>query len=213
MQVKEMLEIMALLSVGADTLTPKAEAVFLRYLNVANINIFNKTASINPDLITTAELFTEVGSNMVFLDQKPFIIASVFLDEEPNPLTLIPFIDLILMRRKFREKTKPRFFTFTKKEIYLYPVEENQTYRVIPLYVPQPQPLEIDTDEADIPLPVSFHNLLVDEALYYLFLDEEGFKSPQRALEAKARAMELRSDLISYLYGNTNQTISTFSNI
>lgn len=213
MNVVDMLQMMALLSVGTDALTPKTESVFLRYLNVANMNIFNKTASLNPDLLLNEELFTEVGDNRVFLNQKPFMIAHILIDNDPLPLTLVPYVDLILTNRRLREQGQPRVFTFRKETILLYPINPQKSHRVIPFYVPQPVPLSTGTGEADIPVPISFHNLLVDEALYYLFLDEEGFKSPQRAVEAKARAMELKSDLIAYLYGNTSQTISTFSNI
>lgn len=213
MNVVDMLQMMALLSVGTDALTPKTESVFLRYLNVANMNIFNKTASLNPDLLLNEELFTEVGDNRVFLNQKPFMIAHILIDNDPLPLTLVPYVDLILTNRRLREQGQPRVFTFRKETILLYPINPQKSHRVIPFYVPQPVPLSTGTGEADIPVPISFHNLLVDEALYYLFLDEEGFKSPQRAVEAKARAMELKSDLIAYLCGNTNQSITTFSNI
>lgn len=213
MQVTEILETMALMSVGGDNLTAKTKAIFLRYLNLANRNIYNKTAAINPALFVNEQLQPLLNSQEVQLAQIPFSVSKVYVDNQYPDLTLKTFSEFIDIKKKWNGEGTPEFFTFRNTTLSIYPIRSNVQYTLEIWYVPQPIILDETIAETDIPYPLSFHNLLVDEALYYLFLDEEGFKNTQKSMEAKQRAMNQKNELISYLYGNTNQTLSTFSNI
>ena len=212
MIVSEMLDMMALLSVGADTLTPATQAIFLKYLNLANKWLYAETASLNPDLLVNESITTETGAESVDLAEEPFSVSKVYVDDFYSALELKFFLDFLDLKRNMRLSGRPQFFTFRKKELSFYPVETGKQYTLDIWYVPPVSTLESDTGEDGIPLPVAFHPVLVDSALYYLFLDEEGFKETRKAQDAKERAQKGKDRLVAYLYANTRQTISTFSN-
>lgn len=213
MQVTDILETMALMSVGGDNLTAKTKAIFLRYVNLANLNLYNKTAAINPNLFVNEQLQPILNGEEVQLGQIPFSVSKVYVNDQYPDLTLKTFSEFIDIKKKWNGESSPEFFTFRKNTVSIYPIRLNVQYTLDIWYVPQPLILDETVAESDIPYPISFHNLLVDEALYYLFLDEEGFKDTRASMEAKMRSENQKKELISYLYANTNQTLSTFSNI
>lgn len=213
MQVTEILETMALMSVGGDNLTQKTKSIFLRYLNLANRNIYNKIASINPDLFINEQIQTIQDSEDVQLNQNPFLVSVLYVENQYPGLLLKTFLDFVDFKKDFNGEGDPQIFTFRKDIVSIYPIRGNTQYNLDIWYTPQPIILDENTAENDIPCPLSFHNLLVDESLYYLFLDEDGFKDSRKSMEAKERAKDQKKDLISYLYANSNQTLSTFSNV
>ena len=213
MQVTEILETMALMSVGGDNLTPKTKSIFLRYLNLANRNIYNKTASINPDLLINEQIQSIQNNEDVQLNQNPFLVSSLYVENQYPGLLLKTFLDFIDFKKNFNGEGEPQVFTFRKDTVSIYPIRANTQYNLDIWYTSQPIILDENTAENDIPCPLSFHNLLVDEALYYLFLDEEGFKDSRKSMEAKERAKDQKKELISYLYANSNQILGTFSNV
>ncbi len=81
------------------------------------------------------------------------------------------------------------------------------------VFVPQPKFLKAETPEDDIPYPLAYHPVLVDGALYYLFQEEGGFKSPQKAQAAEQRWEIGKTRLISYLYQASGSSFSTFSSV
>lgn len=212
MLVSEMLEMMALLSVGSDALTPSTQNIFLKYLNLANQILYTDTANINPDLLVDESITTEVNVDSVELSTTPFSVPKLYTNGSDRPLQHKFFLDFLDLKRNMRLSGRPQFFTFRKNELSFYPIESGKQYTLDVWYVPPVETLRADTGEESIPLPVSFHHVLVDTALYYLFLDEEGFKETKKAQEAKERAQKGKGRLIAYLYSNTCQTISTFSN-
>lgn len=213
MQVIDILQTMALMSVGGDNLTPKTQAIFLRYLNLANRNIYNKIASINPDLFINEQIQSIQNSEDIQLNQNPFLVSALYVENQYPGLRLKTFLDFIDFKKDFNGNGDPQVFTFRKDTVSIYPIRDNTQYNLDIWYTPQPLILDLTVDENDIPYPVSFHNILVDEALYYLFLDEDGFKDSRKSMEAKERAKDQKKDLISYFYANSNQTLGTFSNV
>lgn len=212
MQVIEMLEEMALLSVGPDNLTPKTKTIFFKYLNIANRKIYNKTANINPDTLINERIQTDLDSENVELADNPFFISAVYVDNKYPGLILKTFVDFIDVKKQVNGEGDPTFFTFRKKNVSIYPIRANLQYELEIWYSTQPKKIDETTLEDSIPYPISFHDVLIDEALYYLFLDEEGFKDTRKSIEAKERSEKQKKELISYLYSNTDQTLRTFSN-
>jgi len=95
MQVTEILETMALMSVGGDNLKPKTKSIFLRYLNLANRNIYNKIASINPDLFINEQIQTIQDSEDVQLNQNPFLVSVLYVENQYPGLLLKTFLDFV----------------------------------------------------------------------------------------------------------------------
>lgn len=213
MQVIDILQTMALMSVGGDNLTPKTKAIFLRYLNLANGDIYNKTANINPDLLVNEQLQTNQDSEDVQLNQNPFLVSALYVENQYPGLLLKTFLDFIDFKKNYNGNGDPQVFTFRKDTVSISPIRANTQYNLDIWYTPQPIILDENTAENDIPYPLSFHDVLVNKALYYLFLDEDGFKDSRKSMEAKERSKDQEKDLISYLYANSNQTLGTFSNV
>jgi hypothetical protein len=213
MQVIEMLENMALLSVGPDNLTPKTKSIFLKFLNMANREIYNDTASINADIAVNEQITTVANSENVQLKHSIFSVSKVYVNNNYPGLGLKSFFDFTDLKKNNPSEGTPEIFTFRKKVLSIYPIRSILTYNLDIWYAPQPINITETTDEDNIPYPLSFHDLLVDTALYYLFLDEEGFKNTAKNQKAESRAKMRKSQLIAYLYANTNQTLSTFSNV
>lgn len=213
MNVIEMLETMALLSVGPDNLTSQTKSIFLKFLNIANRKLYNKTASVNPDILINEDIETDEDNETVKLSNIPYLVSSVYIKDRYPGLNLKSFSDFVDVKKYINNSGEPQFFTFRKDLVSIYPIRPNTKYELDIWYSKQPDKITEKTVESEIPYPISFHDLLVDEALYYLFLDEEGFKDSRKSMEAKDRAIKQEKELISYLYSNSNQNLRTFSNI
>lgn len=212
MQVIDILNNMALLSAGLDTLTPLTTDIFLKYVNLANLEIFSETANLNSDLLINDQIQTTAGLQDVTLTNNAFFVQTVFVDTNFPALSLISFLEFLNVQQRFINQAAqrdPYCFTFRKNILSIYPIFPATQYNLSIWYAPYPSVITLDTAEADIPIPIPFHSVLVDAALYYLFLDEEGFKNTQKSMEAKARKEKTRLSLISYL---DNQNIHTFMN-
>lgn len=214
MQIIDMLENMALLSVGPDSLTTKTKSIFLKYLNIANREIYGKTSSINPDIVINETIQVPLNNSTVDVDKEIFSIYNIYVKDKRNPLFLKPYMDFIAYKKRgFFNQSDPEICSFRKKTVFIYPIKTNVQYELDIFYTAHCTPLTEATAEEDIPYPKTYHDVLVDGALYYLFSDEEGFKSVRNKLEAKERKEERLKSLISYLNSNQNQNISTYSEI
>lgn len=214
MQVIDMLGNMALLSVGPDSLTPKTKAIFLKYLNIANREIYGKTAAINPDVVVNETIDVQVGHDEIALDNDIFSVNNIYVNDKYPSLKLKPYMDFIAYKKwRTVNSSDPEIFSFRKNTLLIYPIRPNTQYTLDVFYAPHPEDIRETTAEGDIPCPKVFHDILVDGALYYLFSDEEGFKSTRDKLEAKERKESRLKDLNSYLYSNQNQSFSTYSPI
>ena len=207
-----MLENMALLSVGPDSLTPKTKVIFLKYLNIANREIYGKTAAINPDVVINETIQVQVGSDEIELNNDIFSVSSLYVNDQYPSLTLKSYMDFVAYKKwRTINSSDPEVFSFRKNTILIYPILPTTQYTLDIFYAPHPINIKESTDESDIPYPKVFHDILVDSALYYLFSDEEGFKSTRDKLESKERKESRLKDLNSYLYSNQNQSLSTYS--
>lgn len=214
MRVSELLTLMGHLSIGNDHITPTERGIFLQYLNLAHLELYQETANFNQDLLVTETLATqpaENGEHKATLSRMPYLVSGVFDRTNRRPLC----------RFSVEEAIHNAFGAANMRIAFGYAVQRNVvSFIPAPLkelsitvwYVPQPPTLTEMMDEADIPYPIAFHPVLVDGALYYLFQEEGGFKSSQREQEARARWQTGKTKLLSYLFSSGGQTLSTFSN-
>lgn len=216
MNVKEMIELMGTLGVGEGA-NVVPEDVYIQYLNLANLELYQQTASFNDDILTKETRQNIVGPNIIELNNYPYIINSVIVVGQRDPLFKMPFVRFSMIVDEAQNnpnnqnaQTPPSIYTKQNKKITFFPFNEDTVYTVNVFYAKQPKKLNIDTEEEDVPYPIAYHNVLVDGALKYLFAGEGGFRSSKNQERAVNDYAVGKSRLISYLQGSNSHRISTF---
>lgn len=234
--VSDAIDTMALLSVGRDNVGDYEKVIFLRYLDLANKELFQKTATINSDIVirsnqkTLHDNFAISGQkSLLFLKRRdgsssaPFRILSIkdYAKQKTykeitlsSALEISPFLDSGFL--------KSCFYT-NFGSIYFFDDSIPANTELNCCWIPQPTTLSLDmemtTDDSyslEIPYPPAYQNILIDGALYYLFQDEDGFRSSQKMAAAQNRWEVGKSRLIAYLMNKNNSgydRVSTFSSI
>lgn len=213
MRISELLTVMGNLSVGNDNVTPFERTIFLQYLNLAHLELFQETANFNQDLVEI-EILDREPEGVAAFPAMPYVVVCVYdvgHKRKLERLSQIDAIDPVCRSQSGTGMVAPSHYVIHKKTIQFIPAP-TVAITVLAWYIPQPQSLTLETEERDIPYPIAYHPVLVDGALYYLFQEEGGFKSSQKELEAKIRWEKGKSRLLSYLYSASGQTLSTFSN-
>lgn len=213
MKVAELLTLMGTLSVGNDNITPTERAIFLQYLNLAHLELYQGTANFNQDLLVKEVLTTQEGLNTVTLSKMPYLVSSVYDATHKQPLKRLAVAEA--SDPAYIPQGTPQGYCMQKAILSFIPVAtvpaQTSAVSVVVWYIPQPSAFTEATEEKDIPYPLAYHPVLVDGGLYYLFQEEGGFKSSHKENEAKARWETGKSKLLSYLHSSGGQTFSTFS--
>ena len=217
MKIAELLTLMGHLSVGNDNITPTERAIFLQYLNLAHLELYQETANFNQDLLIMENLANEEqarleGTNTVKLSRMPYLVSSVYVLTNKQKLSRLSLGEAIENDPDLSSRGTPSAY-FVQKDTIRFVPTQTTAIPVIVWYVPQPKTLAEAMEEGDIPYPVAYHPVLADGALYYLFQEEGGFKNTQKELEARERWKTGKSKLLSYLHNSSSQSFSTFSSI
>lgn len=200
------------MSVGNDTSTDDEKSIFLKYLNQAHYELYNHTASVNEDLVVNEAQTTTANSSDVTLQNNIFCVNAVFIPDRITSLESKNLMEYVAYKKEYGASS-PSIYMFRKNTISIYPIVANKQYDLDIWYTPQPEELTETTPENDIPYPASFHNILVDGALYYLFLDEEGYQSTERSRNHTMKWEKGKQDLYAYLFHRSGQITSSFSNV
>ena len=212
MEVSTLLSLMGNLSLGNDNITQVERAIFLQYLNLANLELYQITANFNQDLLVQVTLANQVDSNQVQLPEIPYLVSYVYDITHQRQLRRISLTDAITKDPAFTANGNPTQY-FVKRDILEFIPKQTAITSINLWYVPQPTTLTEQTPEQDIPYPLAYHPVLVDGALYYLFQEEGGFKNLQKAQAAQARWEVGQTRLLAYLYNSSGQLFSTFSSV
>jgi len=212
MEVSTLLSLMGNLSLGNDNITAVERAIFLQYLNLANLELYQITANFNQDLLVQVTLANQANSNQVQLPEIPYLVNSVYDLTRQRQLRRISLSDAIAENPAFTANGNPTQY-FVKRDILEFVPTQTAITSINVWYVPQPKTLTEQTLEQNIPCPLAYHPVLVDGALYYLFQEEGGFKSLQKAQAAQARWEVGQTRLLAYLYNSSGQLFSTFSSV
>jgi hypothetical protein len=212
MEVSTLLSLMGNLSLGNDNITQVERAIFLQYLNLANLELYQITANFNQDLLVQVTLANQVDSNQVQLPETPYLVNSVYDLTHQRQLRRISLNDAITKDPAFIANGNPTQY-FVKRDVLEFVPTQTAITSINVGYVPQPTTLTEQTPEQDIPYPLAYHPVLVDGALYYLFQEEGGFKNLQKAQAAQARWEVGQTRLLAYLYNSSGQLFSTFSSV
>jgi len=212
MQVSGLLTLMGNLSLGNDNITKVERAIFLQYLNLAHLELYQVTANFNCDLLIQETVANQEGKNYAQLPEKPYLVNSVYDLTHQRQLHRISLTQAIERDPAFVRKGNPCQYFVRQDTLRFVPVPIEVTSIKV-WYVPQPITLTEQTPEEEIPYPVVYHPVLVDGALYYLFCEEGGFKNLQKSQAAQERWEVGQTRLIAYLYNSSGETFSTFSNV
>jgi hypothetical protein len=212
MEVSTLLSLMGNLSLGNDNITQVERAIFLQYLNLAHLELYQVTANFNQDLLVQVTLANQVDSNQVQLPETPYLVNSVYDLTHQRQLRRISLTDAIPKDLASTAKGNPIQY-FVQKDLLQFVPTQTAITSINVWYVPQPTTLTEQTPEQDIPYPLAYHPVLVDGALYYLFQEEGGFKNLQKAQAAQARWEVGQTRLLAYLYNSSGQLFSTFSSV
>lgn len=213
MKISDILNFMGLIGVGTDTLSDADKAIYLQYINQAHYELYNSTAALNEDLIINEEKTTTVNVDNVDLSTRPLSINKVYIDDYVNPLKQLRRLEFVDYTKQSTSPGYPCVFTFQLKKLSIYPIIKDITYDLDIWYTPEVTDLAENTPEDDIPYPISFHYVLREGALYYLFQDEGGFKNTEKIDKQLMKWEKGKQNLYSYLFHKTGEIVSTFSNV
>ena len=212
MEVSTLLSLMGNLSLGNDNITKEERTIFLQYLNLAHLELYQVTANFNQDLLVQVTLANQVDSNQVQLPEPPYLVNHVYDLTHHRQLRRISLSDAIERDGSKTWTGNPTQYVVRRDILEFVPIQTAVT-SINLWYVPQPIPLTEQTPEEDIPYPLAYHPVLVDGALYYLFCEEGGFKNLQKAQDAQRRWEVGQTRLLAYLYNSSGQLFSTFSSV
>ena len=212
MEVSALLSLIGNLSLGNDNITQVERAIFLQYLNLAHLELYQVTANFNQDLLIQETLANEEGKNYAQLPKKPYLVNSVYDLTHQRKLRRISLTDAIERDPAFVSTGNPCQYFVMQDKVHFVPVQTAVTSIKV-WYVPQPITLTEQTPEEEIPYPAVYHPILADGALYYLFQEEGGFRDSQKSQAAQTRWETGKTRLISYLFNGSSQVLSTFSSV
>ena len=212
MEVQKLLTLMGNLSLGNDNITQVERAIFLQYLNLAHLELYQVTANFNQNLLIQETVANQAGLNYAQLSGTPYLVNSVYDLTHQRQLRRISLTDAIERDPAFVSTGNPCQYFVRQDMIRFVPVQTAVTSIKV-WYVPQPITLTEQTPEQDIPYPMAYHPVLVDGALYYLFQEEGGFKNLQKSTDAQRRWAVGQTRMLAYLYNSSGTSFSTFSSV
>jgi hypothetical protein len=183
MNTTELIELTNQLSTDKSYLTPKERIAYLKYLNMANLELYEIASSGLNTIVKKVNVFLDDASQAFLLPDDLFKITSILVNKTPliigninREASILPTQYLVLgnyiycnitnLGLNFLSAVDP-IDNITKKYITLF-------------YVPNPKTLvEIIDDansETDTPIyPVPYHLFLVHGALYYFYFSNKVF--------------------------------------
>ena len=223
MDVKQILALMATLSIGLDQIDtddPKNldVIIFMQYLNLAYFEILNLTLTQNPQ-VPIVNQSLNCNNGICDATSSPiFIPKSVYDIKSNRPLEGTTLEEVMKRDPGLQIKTAPALeWYYSNGTINIYP---NVTSLLADgngigiRYIAQPAPLTRDTPSSGILIPYMYQQLLADGASYYLFQSETGFKDQLKMQAAFTRWEEGKRKLFAYMKNISGKKhFSTYSPI
>lgn len=213
MNVKEIIQIAADLSVGLNKPTTEDQDIYLRYLNLVHFDLYRATAAFNPYISMMLDVYTadKTGVGFVKLTKIPFSIVGVSYISNgiASVLKRKSFEDIIENDFMQTSVGNPVNWYYQNKQLYIYPIK---AVELAVRYIPEASVFTINTLESEMPYPALYHQVLVDGISYYLFQGESGLKSSDDAKLALAKFEQGKRMLYAYLLNLSGGSIgSTYS--
>jgi hypothetical protein len=209
MTVPDMLEILTHFGVRSDLITTEEKAFYLHYLNLAHLELYALTASLNENTLSK-EATGEVTDGFFDLPEEPFKVLCVTDQNQRLKLKPITLSRLKTFYPLFSENAPlegtPQYFVLKGRRLFVVPFKETT---LIVFYLPQAPVLNAQTEESALPYPAVFHPLLIEGALKYLVQDVEtsSLKDEMRIRLATHAWESGKGRFVTYLGGKDPQSL------
>lgn len=212
MDVIDIINLMAVTGVGLEEPTPSDQAVFLKYLNLAHLDLYKVVAvMMKPLLLKKENISTDINGAYAFVEM-PFTIEKVVSVINKKELSLTTISSIQNLDILVENKGVPYKFFWSGNGISIYPNPEVATELAI-WVVKNANILNLGTRSSEIPYPATFHDVLLNGANYYLFQSESGFKNVEKMRIAEERWEKGKTMMIDYLQRFQVNSPSTYSHI
>lgn len=193
MNVKELIELTNQLSLDAASPTEKSQQRYLRYLNLANMELYTIAAGGLKTLLKKVELFLDDSTQNFKLPDDLYKIRLLSINRQPLLSDNIDNIEYIGSDKYL--VVGDRIHTNLTAAVSNYLLKEDPTDRVLKkyitlLYVPNPKKLVVDVTnpllETNTPVyPVPYHHFLAHGALYYYYFSNKVFMEKMAHIKDK----------------------------
>jgi hypothetical protein len=222
MDVKEILKLLATLSIGLDDIDVESDnpsldvIVFMRYINQAYTEILQSTLAESPFVRKRKESVNCNDGDCDATEETIFLPITVYDVESNSPLLKTTYEEILKIDPGFtKEGVIPEKWFYWNGIISVYPIVTSllaDGKGIGVAYIPQPDLLTKDSESADIAIPAMYQSLLVDGASYYLFQSETGFKDQLKMQAAMKRWEDGKQKLFAYMKNfSGKQYYSTYS--
>lgn len=215
MDVADIVNLLATLSIGLDEPDDGDIIVFMQYINLCYFELLQATISQNPlsptnnDQVDCSNGILSPASQTIFYPKMVYDIAS--------NVPLSPTIEANVLKRDpgLLQTGEPQEWYYSNGVINVYPlttslVSDGKGFGV--RYIPQPPVLTYASSSSDILIPPLYQQVLADGASYYLFQSEAGFKDQLKMQAAMARWEKGKQKLFAYMKNiSGNKFFSTYS--
>ena len=209
MDVKNIITLMATLSIGLDEPSDSDIPVFLSFLNLAYKDILQETLVQNPTVPFISQTLTCTNGVLADTQYEPFIVRKVWDVVSNTPLKSTNLDKIEEIDPSISQTGGAQEWYYAGGKINIYPLFTGQ---IGIRYVKEPSDLKMTDSSSEILIPKVFQTILVDGAAYYLFQSETGFKDTLKMAESKYRWEKGRIKLFNYLKNLGGQySYSTYS--
>lgn len=184
MTVTELIELTNQLSTDKSYLTPKERVAYLKYLNMANQELYEIASSGLNTIIKKIDIFLDNDSQSFFLPDDLFKITNILVNKTPLIIgninydisNFLPNQYIVLGNAIYCNLTTSGLSFLSKED-----PDDNITKKYITLfYVPNPKNLVETIDDANLETdnpvyPIPYHLFLVHGALYYFYFSNKIF--------------------------------------
>jgi hypothetical protein len=202
MDVSEILNNLGTLSIGLDEPDEGDISVFLRFINLAYVQLLQATASENPLIVKLHEKLDCTNGVLSSTSHPIFIPKSVYNIATNVAMTGTIEEDIIEYDPAIKKTGNPQQWYYSNGVINTYPLSTSTVANGGGFgirYIAEPKPLTALSLSSDILIPKLYQQVLLDGASYYVFQSETGFKDQTKMAEAKAKWEDGKKQLFSYM--------------
>lgn len=205
MNISDIINTIAVISFNDDNPSADDRVRILRYVNLANQEVFRKIYQIASPFISTSTTLT-LTSGAATLPTDVFKIVKVVDTTNTRILTEKSLEEIEDLDPALTSTGQPKYFYRDGASIKVWPTQDvSLRFR----YVQELSDLVDEASAASIVFPAAFHSLLIDGGLYYMFEDERDQRAVQEIVLAGKRFDSTLSKLLAYYRTEGRQRLRT----
>jgi hypothetical protein len=211
MNVSDIINMMALTGVGLEDPTPEDREIYLKFINLANLELYRLAIFSEKSLYRDITNITTDANGVYHFPIFPLEIEKVICTSLLKNLHFDVIENLQKYDTLLNKEGTPSKWYFNRKNLVIYPVQ-TAPIDLILWTIPNPIHLTLDTAEMDIPYPPVYHDILMHGASYFLF-QSEGGKNREKMIIAEKKWTDGKTRLLDFLQAYQKPQTSTFENV